>query len=160
VPNPVSQIATGAVFNDNGSATAAQLYVFGSLAGQVASIHWVTGLSSDELSTYSTGSSAPDLYNNALNINDASSLLNFWQPFYQYIYDENALLENLPGSASVNPSVKKQLLAEAKFTRAWCFFYLANVYGDIPLVTTTDYTINIALPRTPKVQVYQQIITD
>jgi starch-binding outer membrane protein, SusD/RagB family len=44
--------------------------------------------------------------------------------------------------------------------RAFFYFYLVNLYGDVPLVTTTDYATNTVLSRTPKAQVYQQIIKD
>jgi hypothetical protein len=44
--------------------------------------------------------------------------------------------------------------------RAFFYFYLVNLYGDIPLVTTNDYKTNSILPRTPKENVYQQIVTD
>jgi hypothetical protein len=44
--------------------------------------------------------------------------------------------------------------------RAFCYFYLVNLYGDVPLVLATDYKQNALLARTGKDQVYQQIISD
>ncbi len=51
-------------------------------------------------------------------------------------------------------------MGEARFFRAFCYFYLVNLFGDVPLATTTDSTINARLPRIPSDEVYQQIITD
>ena len=56
--------------------------------------------------------------------------------------------------------MKQQLIGEAKFIRAFCYFYLVNLYGDVPLVTGTDYSVNSTLEKKPKAQVWQQIIKD
>ncbi len=44
--------------------------------------------------------------------------------------------------------------------RAFCYFYLVNLYGDVPLVLSTDWKINLELQRNSKVEVYDQIIAD
>jgi hypothetical protein len=61
-----------------------------------------------------------------------------------------AVLEDLPSSTGVDEGIKKQLLAEMKFMRAFFYFYLVNLFGDVPLTTTTDYRVNRVLARTPK----------
>src|SRR5258706_7115947 len=52
------------------------------------------------------------------------------------------------------------MTGEAKFLRAFCYFYLVNLFGDVPLLTTTDFASNSIAPRTPVNQVYDQIIAD
>jgi len=37
---------------------------------------------------------------------------------------------------------------------------LVNLYGDAPLIISSDYTINTGLPRTAQAKIYQQIISD
>ncbi len=44
--------------------------------------------------------------------------------------------------------------------RAFFYFYLVNLYGDVPLVLSTDYKLNALLLRTDKQLVYDQIIND
>lgn len=60
------------------------------------------------------------------------------------------------------PGLKDRLLAEAKFVRAFSYFELVKMFGDVPLITTyigsTDN--NLKFPRTPKEQVYAQIEKD
>ncbi len=63
-------------------------------------------------------------------------------------------------STSLNPHVKNQLMGEAKFMRGFCYFYLVNLFGDVPLVTTTDYKVNTTLGRTAFIDVYDLIISD
>jgi hypothetical protein len=51
-------------------------------------------------------------------------------------------------------------LGEAKFMRAFFYFYLVNMYGDVPLVITSNYKVNANMPRTSTQDVYKQIISD
>lgn len=83
-----------------------------------------------------------------------------WGPIYSYIFQCNAALEGLSVSTTLTSKAQQQLIGEAKFMRAFFYFYLVNMFGDVPLVLGTDYQINRALSRTPKEKVYQQIILD
>jgi hypothetical protein len=44
--------------------------------------------------------------------------------------------------------------------RAFFYFYLVNLFGDVPLALSTDAVTNTALSRSPKADVYKQIIGD
>ncbi len=44
--------------------------------------------------------------------------------------------------------------------RAFYYFYLVNLYGDAPLVLSTDYATNSLITKSSKEQIYQQIIFD
>src|SRR5690606_41616797 len=66
----------------------------------------------------------------------------YWASLYQYIYQANASIEGLEKADNLNPQVKSQLLGEAKFIRAFCYFYLVNYFGDVPLILTTDALAN------------------
>jgi starch-binding outer membrane protein, SusD/RagB family len=96
-------------------------------------------------------------YSNALVSNNPAS---FWSQFYNYIYQANAAIEGLSASITLSPSIKNQLMGEAKFIRALSIFYLTNIYGDVPAVTTTDYNINKPIARSPQNQIYSQVIAD
>lgn len=153
-------IATGNVFEKNSSATAAQLSIYAQMQGYPFKIKWVTGLSSDELKNYSSNLTSVNLYLNNLNaINDGRGLGLFSQGF-NFIYQANAIIEAMQSSTGVTASAKKQLTGESKFVRAWWNFYLVNLYGDIPIVTSTNYATNASLTRSPKADVYAQIVAD
>jgi starch-binding outer membrane protein, SusD/RagB family len=51
-------------------------------------------------------------------------------------------------------------MGEALFLRAFIHFYLVNLFGDVPLIKTSDYRTNTNVSRTPVAQVYDGIITD
>ncbi len=84
----------------------------------------------------------------------------FWSEIYKHVYTVNVALEGLSKSSTLTPAVKQQLMGEAKFLRAFFYFYLVNLYGDVPLVLTSDYKANSQLARTPGNLIYQQIIAD
>jgi hypothetical protein len=83
-----------------------------------------------------------------------------WEPIYSLIYTCNVSIKEIAASAGMSPPVKKQLAGEMKFMRAFLYFQLVNLFGDIPLALTSDYRLNRALPRTPVAQVYQQMMQD
>ena len=121
----------------------------------------ICGLSVDELTLWSGVTSAKHIayYQNALSvINKTGS--DYWAPLYNYIVTCNAALEGLGSSNTLTPSIRRQLQGEAKFMRAFFYFYLVNLFGDVPLAITSDYRVNSVLARAPKATVYQQIISD
>ncbi len=123
----------------------------------VYGISLTTGLTSDELQAYPESGIA------FLELNTNSRFLNYdivWRELYKYQYRMNAALEGINASKTISDSARRQFQGEAKFMRAFFNFYLVNLFGDVPLVLSTDYLENSKLKRTPKQVVYQQIIAD
>jgi len=164
---PKNQIASAQVYTDDRTATSAITGIYsqmissgGFVSGSQLSIGFLMGLSADELKDYSNGPDLAPFYTNAVIPTNAPLKNNLWQEGYKYIYDANSALDGLNQSASVTDATRSQLMGEAKFIRAFCHFYLVNLFGDVPLVLTTDYQANNIAPRTSKATVYDQIITD
>lgn len=128
-----------------------------SLSG-IPSVTYNAGLSADELTLFPGGqSSLAGLYTNELIAVSAPS---YWRNFYEHIYLANAAIEGLNASSSLTSGVKQQLLGEASFMRAFCYFYLVSLYGDVPLVVSTNYKQTSLLSRVTSSQIWQQIISD
>lgn len=72
----------------------------------------------------------------------------------------NSLLEGLANSVNLTDGVKNRLEGEAKFVRAFTYFYLVNLYGEVPLILTTDYTVNALESRNPVDEIYKQLLED
>lgn len=159
---PKDQLVTGNVYESDETANAALLTVyalmFNSFNASPFHTPYYTGICGDEL--VNNVSSLTDLYQNAINPVSNSSSNPFWSEAYKFIYMANSVYEGCTGSTSLNPDVKKQLMAEAMFIRAYWNFYLVNLYGDVPLIKTTDYKKNASLPRNGTDSVYQQVIDD
>lgn len=61
-------------------------------------------------------------------------VLNWWQNCYQGIEAANLALDNIP-SITMDETRKNQLLGEARFFRAYYYFNLVRLFGDVPLKT-------------------------
>jgi hypothetical protein len=79
---------------------------------------------------------------------------------YTLLYDLNSMMAGLAASRGVTPPVKAELEGEVRFNRALLYFYLVNLFGDVPLVLTTDYTVSGSAQRAPVDSVYGQIVSD
>lgn len=137
----------------------------GSFISGAGGISLFSGLSGDELTLFN-GVPVTDVktyyYTNTLYVttNATTPGTEFWTNLYNYINKCNSAIEGLESSSSLTLAVQRQLLGEAKFLRGLCFFYLLNLYGDVPLALTTDYAKNSKLPRSDEAEVYAQIIED
>lgn len=164
VDPPQTQLSSALVFADDQAASAAMVGIYSSLMGVSSSfvnhqIAYITGMSCDELVSYSVATSDIDFYNNSLTAENPI-LAVLWRNAYNYIYQANALIDGIEGSSSLSVSQRNQLLGEAKFIRAYVHFYLVNLFGDIPYITQTDYRVNNRILRVPAGEVYQSLLRD
>lgn len=117
--------------------------------------------SSDEVTvTSSLPAVDQEFYTNSVSVTNTDVQNNLWRNAYQIIYQTNAIIEGLNKPNGVTAATKKQLLGECFFVRALCYFNMVNLFGDIPLETSTDYLINGSKPRTPSQDVYMQVLND
>jgi hypothetical protein len=96
-------------------------------------------------------------YNNITAADGATTAL--WNIAYQDINTANGVLQ-FGATASLPDSTKAQYLAQAKFLRAFYYFYLVQTFGDVPLHTTFITNPTTSDTRTPIKDVYAQIISD
>lgn len=84
-----------------------------------------------------------------------------WSNSYNGIANANLAIANIPAVA-MDDATKKSLLGEVYFLRAFFYYNLVRLYGDVPLITTpvTVTSTNLYPSRTPYAQVYTQIIAD
>lgn len=159
IPAPTTQLVTANVFNNSASATAAVVSIYAQMVSNAESYNMeqFTGLQGDELKNYSTSSQFIQYYTNALV---ASTDPGPWTHAYNYIYQANAIIENLNNQNDIDQGIVNQLKGEALFVRAFWYFYLVNIYGDVPLLMTTNYSTNSTSSRTSSSAVYQQIVID
>jgi starch-binding outer membrane protein, SusD/RagB family len=168
VPDPVTTVTTEATFASDATAVSAMMGIYNDLvtghsggngyrlsyANGLITIN--AGLSADELQM--SGGASP-FETNTLNLSNFPGI-DFWNYPYFNIYQANAAIDGLAASTGVTAATRNQLTGEAKFLRAFCYFYLVNLFGDVPLALTTAYATNSSLPRTSTNKVFQQIIGD
>lgn len=93
-----------------------------------------------------------------------------WNLMYNNIYQYNAIINNIDAADGGTPQRKAAIRAQAKLGRAWCYWYLVNLYSKpftataasdpgVPWITTND----IALPIPDRSNIkatYELINTD
>ncbi|WP_281233657.1 RagB/SusD family nutrient uptake outer membrane protein [Flavobacterium gelatinilyticum] len=162
---PPSQLPGVTVFEDVSTANAAVVNIYSRLQSNTLVTGSSSGISNlmasyaDELQY--NGSSAIEqafAQNNVLPSNTTN--LTIWNNSYNLIYAANAIIEGLEKSVNVKKTDKDPLIGEAIFLRSYIHFYLTQLYGGIPYVTQTDYTINSSLPRTDRTSLYTLLLAD
>lgn len=158
---PDTQLTSQTIFENDATATAAQLGIYSQMEADGLAYKMIVypGLSADEFTNYSTTSDVVDFYRNNLTAEN-SLILNIWSTLYKHIYQSNAVLEGVTKAKYLGEETRKQLIGEAKFIRAFCNFYLTNLFGKVPLVLSTNFEENAIKDRSEVTKVYDQIITD
>lgn len=161
---PNSQLTADAVFEDQAIANAAMTEIYakirkyGVLTGSTFGLGLQLGIYADDLDFY--GNESLNLfYNNSL-IASNPDIKSLWDTSYNQIYAANAVIEGIEKSVNLSLTERAQLKGEALFVRALIHFYLANVFGDVPYITTTNYELNKKVTRTVVSEVYNLIKVD
>jgi hypothetical protein len=170
VDSPFTSTNEANVYSKDGSAASVLTGIYSRISQDdnpmisgLTSVSLFAALSADELTLSDLTQQTYRYY----YANDLKTLLtlnigtaNYWNTFYSTIFIANSAIEGLAKSTSLTAAVKQQLLGEAKFIRAFCYFYLVNFFGDVPLALSTNWQINGSLKRSTKVDVYGQIVAD
>lgn len=161
-----STISQGAYFSTASQAQAAvdglysSLRIFNNDTGYGESI-WV-GL--DLLACHATSLGQSQFNNQLINqsIDPANPYFsNVWNSSYNGVGSANLAIARIPGIA-MDETLKKSLLGQAYFMRAFLYYNLVRLYGDVPLlITPIDGNSPDLYPsRSPQADVYKLIISD
>lgn len=155
--NPKTFISPDAFFSDYDSYEAATIGIYSAIPGMFGTnpmmilemfsdIYREPDASFEQaLPTYQNNTS-PIFYN----------VRDLWRNSYQVIKNANFLLSKIPETPEYTT-----LAAEARFLRAFAYFHLVQVYGDVPLRKTPIESYNdIEIPRTSQEIVYDFILED
>ncbi len=165
---PPTSVTGSSVYNEDATAIAVITGMYAKLMQNYyssvnpMSMSFFIGLSADEFTLWNgvTLQQQISYYKNDLDGGNTGIGSEFWNNVYPYIYSCNSAIEGLNNSTTLTPEIKTQLLGESFFLRAYFYFYMVNLYGDVPLALSSDYKTNQSLARTNKDKVYQQIISD
>lgn len=166
IGSPDHKITSEIVFNNDETATSAMTGIYNQLfnspfsSGGPGSISVIAGLSADALAPIRTTNLPFMEFEQHEVLPDNNRNLSLWSSAYNMIYMVNSLLEGLSNSQQISEEVRNQLGGEARFVRAFTYFYLVNLYGEVPLVLTTDYESNSLAARDSQEKVYEQIVLD
>ncbi|SHK82841.1 RagB/SusD domain-containing protein [Chitinophaga jiangningensis] len=163
-PLPKNELVSDLVFKDDKAATAAVTGVYGNMNSfnymfSNVLINYLSAMQADEMYYY-TSFANYDVFKENRLLPSSQYVQSMFADLYSYIYQMNACIEGLSGATSLTPAVRNQLLGESYFMRSFFYFYLVNMYGDVPMITGTDYQVNGVKPRVPRAEVYDTIISN
>ena len=99
------------------------------------------------------------LCGNANNTNEF--VTSFWRVLYDGINRANILLENADTNDEIDEAYRNRVKSEALFLRGFYYFNLVQAFGDVPFrIQAVQSVNNLAMPRTDKQVIYNQIIED
>lgn len=128
----------------------------------------------DWLNLTGNGVTAVGVWNYSITSTD-NQTENCWIAGYAAINRANVVIKGITDNPSVIPAAQaSKYIAEARFCRAVCYYYLAGLYGRRPFnadagaspglplrtVANTDLSNGTALARATMAQTYQQILDD
>ncbi|MFZ0598970.1 MAG: RagB/SusD family nutrient uptake outer membrane protein [Flavobacterium sp.] len=156
---PSNQLSSESVYATEATAEAAVNGIYQSMVADFyyGSVHSVLGQTADEL-VPRTG--IANVYSSNEIPETDGTINSNWGELYKTIYNANNVIEGVTKSTSLNAVKSKQWIAEAKFLRAYTYFYLTNLWGNVPLVLTTNVDVSALLPQSTQETVYAQIVLD
>ena len=98
-------------------------------------------------------------YNNATIKSSTGDFQGFFNAMFTNINTANGVLE-FGTDANIPAAAKTQLLAQAKFLRAFCYYHLITSFGAVPLHTTFNTSASAADAPAPLADLYAQVIKD
>lgn len=89
------------------------------------------------------------------------NLSSIWSESYRTLQRANGVLTNI-NRLDFDQTLKSQYTGESQAVRALIYFNLVRIFGDVPLVTSSEADISASYdtPRSPVAEIYNQIVAD
>lgn len=163
---PKNQLFGDVIFAETATADAALSSIYSKiqsqslLSGNSSGFTLLLGAYTDETVIFSaSGQPEESFFQN--NITPSTLVIGtIWNNAYRIIYEANAVIEGVNNSTTINNTDKDRLIGEAIFIRALMHFYLTNVFGEIPYVSSTDYRINSSITKETEESIWIKIDDD
>jgi len=93
-------------------------------------------------------------------VNDNACLDEYWELFYSAVDVCNNALYFVPRNKVINDTEKNIFMGEAYFLRAFYYFHMVNIWGDIPYNDEPIRVFSTTPVRMPEAEVYTRILQD
>lgn len=123
--------------------------------------HWLlTEVTGDDMLCHSNKDERQNL-DKYLITSENIILLDQWQRYYKIIANANSFIDNMSTSPVDDQDFKDQVMAEARFARAYAYFMLVRLWGDVPLIVKeVKANDEFFVHRSSAEEVYNQIKAD
>ncbi|HEU0227320.1 MAG TPA: RagB/SusD family nutrient uptake outer membrane protein [Arachidicoccus soli] len=83
-----------------------------------------------------------------------------WRYFYQIANSATSVIENANSHDWTDLELKKQVLGEAYFFRAYSYFYLSLFWGDVPIIDKQINGVKLDFQRSTQSKVMEFVLSD
>lgn len=162
----VTDIVPEGFFKDEATVEAAVLGTYGYIAAEQ---YWgrkytlTVMLASDMVDIGDRGTPAHRQQINDFNSDSNNGMITaIWPRSYQIISAANYAILGAESLPDADQNILAQLTAEARLVRAFMYFNLVRMFGDVPYIgeAISDPTSVGDISKTPKNQIYENIIAD
>jgi len=163
---PKDQIDESKVFEDDKMAQSAMAYVYtllrneGFFSGSRNGGGFLLACYTDELEVTDTDAAAYSNFFKGTVTSSNAMITGLWNSSYKQIYAVNNIIEGVTENEHLSIELSNRLRGEALAIRGIIHFYLANTFGQVPFITTTNYTINSKIGKNTVNQVNDFAIAD
>lgn len=155
---PVGQLADGNFPASDGDALTLVNAAYQPNVGMSTSLGYLIDLTS-ELEANAENVNSGGYLLGILSIDPSNSYVNsVWSGLFNGITRANDAIDKVEASSNVSADLKKRVVGEAKFLRAYYYFYLVQLWGEVPLVLHNIDGSNTT--RAAVDDVYAQIVED
>ena len=164
---PTDQIGTTQVYEDLNTANAALATLYARLrdrsvltGGSYIGAGTLLGSYADDLDCYyNDQNGVTDIYQNQQQETN-TNIKSIWKATYEQVYYANSIIYGVENSNALSDTDKNRIKGEALLLRSLLYFYLQQLFGDIPYTTSLNYEYNRKISKTDATTVLEQIEAD
>jgi len=168
-PTPSSGVTSGSYFINADEVGTAVINMYDGIQGvnststndnhSVMYEFYITEMRSDNTRTKSSEGEAAQFENYSITATNGI-VSDYYASFYNIIFRANTVLDNL--GVVEDADVAAAYEGEAKFVRAYAYFNLVRLFGDVPLVdrTLSPLEIDVQYTRVATASIYDLIVSD
>jgi len=109
----------------------------------------------EPIGNYSMNEALADVSVQKMSVSDT------WKDLYRTILNANVIIERVRDNKSITPAAQTDIIADATFVRALCYWHITNLWGDAPYYTETLTLEEISqLGRTDEAIIIDGILAD
>lgn len=162
IDEPTNELPSEVIFKSEATAKSALAGAYTAITSSSTFNQYLTqfnGMSAGEID-FVGSTTFQDFMQNTYDPIVTTRINNVWADTYNLIYRFNSVIAGLSDNSAISASVAQQMIGEARVMRAFCYFHLVNMFGEVPLVTITDVNKTSTLPRVSVTEIYNWLVSE
>lgn len=103
-----------------------------SIYGFWAALHSLTCYGADEVGPNRQQGAVSDIQGYTINEANPGMSAEVWRNLFNTVVDANSVINNVENNEKLSEEVRKRVLGEGLFFRAFAYYHLTNLWGDVP----------------------------